>query len=1294
MLSASSRQEIHSHRAYGCDILVTTQGEHVLDVEVYVNSAQRAEFLKRFTQKTLSSATESYTGLVQRGLTSYFHEETFVQHRSFYQRARAWFLTGDRLARLPKLQRWLQSGEAQDQRHHAAEREKEEKEIYPVMKTISDCLKPFAHLERQINNAFAVRKDNKKPLDVLKEEITIFEESLERILKEGKQSDHRKDLIKKLKTNIQSFRDHVESLDDKILTAADIQQLFCSQRGAINASTDPCLGSFLTEQLFLLTEYGIEEVFSLTGTRLQFFGAHPAVKALSDAKADIESRALSAKNVSKENSQLPVPAALLDLIDVDSSTEQQAHSDRGEEVANNKKWLSLKPYVDQFQNIEAIDTMVFALSEKSEEKSFKVSSSLTWTVGFKIFVASIGEVFISLVHMVCSIFSFLAEGICWLRNWFPGSPWGMEWFDNGVTQVHNVFSHYLFKFKNESRELYQSTREEQSTRAFLETLYKGKIAEKDNTLNQFFSEYSGHKVAAIVGDFFRSVRKTLGHIWENLKFTLPKAGLLFMSSKNRQQALKAKRQKAFTDKIQQIRDEYQTLHDEIQKQNLQPKSREAGFASSTADNKEEEIKEEEQNHPTWTPGTPWVNNHIRFTGDVLGNIFVGVSDNLIGKMFRQNPAPATAFFMLSMASFTVLMTPSLAANAKTAWLAAPSNWLSHHITGNVVANFPGQQPFSKLVSSFLQWKVTVLSSELGAEIYRGNTEFVYNVFKDLDKITLAAFFMIAVGKEIAFFAHHPIPSLHLYSIVNNHFPWVPEYLKYSLKFVDGSINTFPHVLNTLGEESAVCNTHGIGAWTWIEDALLGAQFCFVLHSMLQSPQRAPVLNVEKVVANLMAVARSSNAHLTEEEVIKLLKENGISQPVGTEALAQYSELISLLANPEETREKIHSSVSQAQQIAQEEVARVAAVERQLTPEQITLRDKRKALEEAMHAVHDMQALANSGFKDKKSAWDFSDYLSDCFDDYIKALEAAQSPIKETKQLKKYYLLNFNNLYCHGTANTIISFFSIFPFLPITLLWRGFKYALSFSPVIKNEVIRNCKKDIMMVFQLFSELMRPVRELLRTVSYVLRLAVMLTTVILISPELVYRCASGQGDKAYDIIKKIEEGVAKWINLHRISVPGWSWLKTKYAKWTSDCNASQEEAYLAHSQEKLAELLEKNRMFEMPSTAVQSANQPSSTTPHNPPAKKPVVSSSPRPNATSSHATMKTAFQNNTAPSYAYVPTPSTQSDINKIVEKALIVQADTSLTEAKKSERFRSIFVDLKSRSEATREEVRERLRLA
>ncbi len=1107
----------------------TSEASIITNVEVLIACTKREEFLTYFTQKNITLQTECYTGLLKRGLASYFYHKKFNdQHAD------------------------TDIGEA----------------IENFLKQkIQACLRPCAKLERLVNNL--PPGDSFKRLRHLKKEVNDCKDSLLSIF-ELQNDPYDSELLiklrKKLEANFDQFSAQIEVLENSTPTAEELQQLFCSQDGAINGSTSiKSLGSFLSTQLHLMAAYGIDEIYHLTNNRLrQAFVMHPGIKALSDAKAALELRALSAKGAREENSQTPVPGELLDLIDP---------KELPEEKEDKEKWLSLMPYINQLQDIEEINKMLFLLSSKPDDE-FE-NAPFNWRGSAWLMISSAFEVIFSIIHIMASFISFTLEIGCWVINTVSGSNLGMKRFDHWVTWAHARIS-FVVTCKNELRESY--TQHYLKNGKFLNLLWRNKAdtsslsvdseseqirMDTDNILNALLSEYSGHRVAAIFGNRIKEIGKAFYNIGTDFKF------LLFVRS------TREKRKKVFDDKKRAILKDKKTLSDKL---NTLLNRRTLASANRR---EEKEIREEKtEEYGLWNPGVPWVPNQFSSILDVPGEILSGVADQFIEKMFRHNPGSSTLSFLLSMASFGVLMAPITSEHAKIAWMGSFADLLSKHFTGKAVS----EGSLTKLLSVFLQWKILVLTTEIGTELSHGNFEFLRAIFKNLDQTALILVALTSLGSSLEVFEYYPLPTdFHPHLVDPSTHPWLNQYIQTSV-----DVCTFiPHLINTLGEEAASCS-QGTIPLRYLEELILGVKVALIAESALASPKRSKMLDIAKVTDAL-----NTNLSAFHEE-LKRMKEKGkqaiaitellalqqIHKPRDPAAQAEYENLINLLVlglHQENLQKRLASLSDRVHPIATQRSLPLSEYKSDIE----TASQKLKA---TLNLVNEMECFGSSGFKDKEDGWYFSDYLSDRFDEYISELDKLGRPTQEEHYLKKRYLASFDNKYCDNSVIGIIKFFSIVPFYPVTILWRGIKYACSGSPSIKNGVIKSFSKDMAMLIQLPIDLLRPIRALARAISYTLRLVLGTAAITFASPALLVLWWGGISSGAD--VREIINGILDYttvIKFHRFN--GTRWLRAIYAKLSLNCNDSQEKDYLNFWEEAVFKKLDANEKLPVRENSTQ-------------------------------------------------------------------------------------------------------------
>jgi hypothetical protein len=1100
-------------KIYGLQVDVVKINDRIVDIKVPADAKKRAEFLKHFKQKNISAENDSYTGLVKRGLTDYYYHKKFTHHPE----------------------------------------NKTEDQIQLLVENIETCLKHYAKLERYINNPSETKSDDVfEQLNKLENDAKEYFNHV--IEKFDGNAPYLIKLRAELTNNHKQFLDSIKLLQENTPTAEELQQLFCSQDGAIDGSTKiKSLGSYIAKQLHLITGYGIDEVYRITDNRMrQLFFTHPAIKALSDAKAHLELRALATKGAREENSQTPIPKETLDLIDSESKDDKA------------KKWLSLAPYISQFRDVEEVNKMLLVLSSDRKVENTPVR----WKWLLKMFASSVIEIFpISCIHLFLSVCSFIGEGVCWALNIFTSKkPFNMKWLDHLATNLHSKFS-LVAKCKNKLRENY--TKQYSESKEFLNTLYEnpksrttssvdeeGENVEIDpnNTLNSFLSDYSGHRLATTVGNWFRGLGRSIKNMGVEIKFVL-----LPNSTGTR-------RTEAFVEKQNALKKEYSTkISDEFKKIYFSSKQKDGAVNSTktgTPKKGEEGKKEkEEEKLESWTPGKPWVKNEFKSLFDIPGEIASGVADNFIGQMFRRAPGPATLAFIGSLASFTVLMVPTLSANAKSAWMGSLADYLSKNLTGKAVSDGTA----AKFMSVFLQWKVSVLGMEVGTELYHGNIEFLRAAFKDLDKSMLILIILMSAGSGLRVFAEHPIPTnFHFHLADPNLHPWLDKYINFAID----TATLLPRTLNQLGEEAHTCSK---GKFPFLEDLLLGAKVGLIAQSMVEKSKRSNELDAIKLMADLSEditawrAMKDKDADKLALQIKESLKKHDILEPIDEDIKNKYDDTIDEIVQIiKQVVAKDSEKISSATLSPGEEKGGPLKSE---SPLELAT----SKLKQAIGVVNGMECLRSSGFKSTESAWYFSDYLNDCFEKYITELDKVNLPTDKVRLLKERYLASFDNKYCDNHAATRATFLLGLPFYPLTIAWRFIRYNLSNSNCIKNEVSNSFTRDLTMFVQLLTDVIRSIREFARATSYVLRFIMGIVGVIAASLFWLPLLPVDAGTRSLAIIKSVLNSTTV-ISLHRFTPP--AQFKAWYAKLARLCNSSQEKEYLSHWENEVLEQLKTN------------------------------------------------------------------------------------------------------------------------
>ncbi len=1148
----------------------TPLGERVIDIEVKITDKKRSEFLNHFKQKNISWRTNSYTGLVQEGLSNYHYHKKFIEKQA----------------------------------------EKKNDPLTKLMKMIQACLKPCAQLERLINNP-PRSKDCFEQLADLKKAVESCKTALIEIFTSHEPEGQ---AINILENNFDQFIKQIEAFEKSPPTALELQQLFCSQDGAINGSlTIQSLGSFLASQLHFITGYGIDEVYRITdqasqttdqvdrttdqvdrttdqagqttdqagqttgkvdrtieNRMTQLIFVHPAIKELSDVKSHLEIRTLSAQGARTENSQIPIPGELLDLIEaLDDEEEEQIEEKEKEQTKEKKedlKWLSLKPYLNQFKDVEEVNKMLFLLSPDNTDKPFN-NPAFNWTWHGLFVLGSVLEVLTSSIHMALSIFSFGVDiFLLGPINKIFGSSFSSERFDNLLTRVHSKLSFATF-CKNKLREKYTETYKPDEKK-FFDSLWKHtphnflfsahETIDTVNELNAYISLYSGHRSARIFRNWVSGVATAILNLGSEFKYT-------FTPSKPHY------RQLTFREKQKAIADQYNELkslfNDEKQKifGNKVTEALKQNEAEAATEKKESEQvvqKSQAVQKDAWTPGRPWTPNEFSSFLDVPEEILTGLANQFIDKMFRHNPGTATFSFMLSLATFGVLMTPS-SANTKLKYMGYFAEWLSKHFTGKTIAE--GSMP--KLVSVFLQWKIMVLTSELGVELSHLNVDFLRATFKDLDRMALIIVTLIALGNSLQIFKYYPILTQDLID-PSAHPLW------------DKTALLIPHLINSFGEEAAESN-QGSFPLRYVEQLTLGFKSILMSQSALEIHPREKVLDIDKIIRRILDLAEKREK--TEAIKAGAEPETGATEANATaEATAEAAEATAAVATEaaiEEVATLLDLSDTQAPNPdAQRQYEELIQIFENIGFNPLTTLATKEFdntvtgdLRQALYVVNQMEGIKGGGFKTIEEAWFFYDYLDEQFDDYIKERDSLGFPISEECFLKERYLANFDNKYCNSSLSGILRFMSIVPLYPLTLTWRLCKYIFSYSPYVKNEVRNSFIKDAAMLIQLPIACLRLLRTAARASSYSLRPLLLTAGILIASPGLLTLCALGCKKDAREIVSGLIIYTTA-IRFHRFS--GTGWLKTLQAKLAMHCNMSQEKEYLKFYEDRLQEKLDKN------------------------------------------------------------------------------------------------------------------------
>lgn len=989
-------------------VRVTTDIERhvVLDIEVLVNEEKRSDFFKNFDRKGVDYSNSCYTYLLQNQLAKFQEKRLRTQDKD----------------NIKDQQKEIQIDEA--------------------MLFLRDVSESFAGLEALINNSRVA--DPFGDLEKLRNCLKIFSDDLfEKINFRMPKNENAplalwlNALIKKLESSLEKFQDRIDELEDRTPTPDEIRELFGVQDEHYG---EVSIGSFICEQLTEITSFGMEMIYSITNNRfVQLFNMHPALKALSDAKADLEKKGQSLYGARYNNSRSAVPLEMLT-----SLTSKQPVAPQ--------KWLSLRPYIKRLDNLEKVENALCFFSGRENDGT---PVGIHGVYKILTFLASIPEIAVTVLHLGVSLVTAFIPVASWRHN---VSRW--------ASQAHHKISPIRY------------------CKELINTQYKY-ISGKNNDVinhikgksisffNRFVTEY------ASADRIFKWVKKSVYKFGSNLRnIFIYDAGylieLLAKDHKKLQQDVIKKMELKIAEKDLELREK---IREKLEKMNAKLEQSVADSKTEASDSEGEHFMSADS-HPSeekvkleyerWANIINWQPNEYNSILDFADEILVGLSDVVIDPMFRKSPGLATIFFALSVASLGVTLLPaSASANLGLVGniLQAIPAWFSKTFTGTPLS----EGLSTKVIASFLQWKAGFFISEAALEAMHGDFEFLDSIFGESEKITLALMVLVSVGVTLKF-----IPLLPKTVTIGGHA--IP--------------NPITSAINFFALEAKHC-AGGVIPLNGIEYAFLGLKSMLLIYSLVSGSHSLPIkpLNIEALVDDLKKsdLLKKEGSEEQHQLLITVFAKHGFTERENE----TNSIFVTLLEDIKNLKAGNMQALAANDDAPFSPVLAAGAPEVKPTPYQ--------KLQQTMDFVN---RIENHGmrFPSKFQAKRYYDYLDGVFEDYNKSL---RDKGRHDKQVNKAEFLNvFFNKHCYSGSSTLVKVISIVPLYPLTVFWRGIKYFCATktetfkSPAVAHQVSKSFHKEGTFILQTVAILSRVFHAFGRAVGEVFQVGfhkVNLTTI---------------------------------------------------------------------------------------------------------------------------------------------------------------------------------------------------------
>lgn len=820
---------------------------------------------------------------------------------------------------------------------------------------------------------------------------------------------------------INELKNRLSIFQKKIETTDELKQLFYAKNLRKNI---PSLGVVIAKQYSILLSSSLKKAYEITDNQLtQAFQMHPGIKALSEAKALIGIKNFSLYGARSANTHSPIPDTMLEII-------QPLKNEQNLEI----RWFSLMPFLNSPDNIEQLDEMLCYFNQGD------VKTQIAWYyTPLRVIAIMIELIVFFPLRFLSSTISFIASCCGRLIGLitFDTFTFSTKKWDETVSNIHHTFSPVRFVMRhaalNYQKKIQKSTSERKEILAFL--------GEKSRSLyNDIITHFfSGHLLAesfsASIKYLISSIKNPFSDTSYILSTTQIKRDANFEKIKNN------------TENI--LNKEYSSFF----------------FPS----NENECIDVFEKEEALWLNISKWQPNQFSSFLDFPDDIAYGLSEIVMGPMFRTSPGFSTVYFMLSQASLAVLFFPFLKTTLGLTGkiLQTVPSWLSHHLTGTSI----NESYAKKIISVFIMWKILFFTSEFTNELVSGNFEILNDIFQSSEKIILYATFFISIGYLLQFIPNIPSPA--------------------------------GNIINFFSTQSQDC-THATIPLNSLEYAFLGLKFSLLIHSTLSGKQKISsdkIIDQEKIqkVFKSLNLFECNLSHSVLKEKIKPIFHQYITKDIDEKTQSSaIDEFIQTLNTIKQTRlNNILNEHSSANTIL------IKNMELQKTLRLILQRE--------------MMGKAFDPNHQRKEARLFFDRLNDLFKEYHEALksEGLSDQFIDSDEL----LHHFYNKHCYHGSNNLLRIVTIV-FFPIAYFWRALKYLIAgttrfHSPSIQHQVKMSFAKDRAIIFQSIAFCSRVIYVLARAYSYTLRVlfiasvfALTLSSIFWFqrSRNMVFECAS--------------------------------------------------------------------------------------------------------------------------------------------------------------------------------------------
>lgn len=892
----------------------------------------------------------------------------------------------------------------------------------------------------------------------------------------------------------------------------------------------PSLGSFLRDQAHQLGSKSIAALDEFQPRFDQLFSstAHPLRKKLVKAKSDL-SKQLTTYAARYLNKDSPIPPGQLAALKKLSKEDQ---------ASTEKRWLDITPYVKQKEMLgkgpdgsEGLDDIDQLICFYTDSECLLTKPKTRWARVFSgedgggtLFLALLGVLFGTIPFvaftLVALLFAMIADLVLFAIRCVPivfslilvvpatlcdfffrtsllkklsqvqfvGDGYDKRFRElSRVRKIKQIllnrYNAYTVERKKMDESLLDETtdsdiglsryhpshkrQEDQQNNAFDDALRNSALVEiKKNQAEGLFDVVGKNLCSvSVIAGFMHGMVKGIHHalyeIGDAIYLTCQRIAACFKPGTSRSQVRKEQREAVFQRIRQPKIDELKALAEKLRE------IRQVGMARRKSDFPDTYC----------TPITGWRKKTYSTPMDFASDVALALPYLLVNPGFEENPGIATPAFAAAIVSLSALTLPVSDDYGILKTFRAIPEYLAKTFMGKTLE---GAYDINNALAVFLEWKLAYFGVEGASALYHGDFEFVRTMLENPEEITLGSVSFLAMGYAIGLIPD--LPHLHLGHHDN-------VFLNAAQRYAEAVVNTGVGFINWVSEESRQAMHEAVMGPNTLELSFIGLKAALLMHTLISGAHKHAINTLEIDAEQLAKDFQTAGTQLFGEGIPTAQKE---------ETVRKIFEQHGIAVEGSPVAEELVGVVMKKLQGMREADGRPEALLADTTQTDFT--GARDHLKQRLQTVHLMEFF-DSGVKREKSDTEYLsktdaalmyDELFFAFEDY-NALAPQDQKIDASVFLKHFY-----NKHCYEGSSGIKKLLSLTLFLPITLLWRGFKWLVG-TPSMRHQVTKSNQKDKAMLFQLIADTAPLFRSLLKAMLYMFRMAV--GAIVVITPLVI-------------------------------------------------------------------------------------------------------------------------------------------------------------------------------------------------